>query len=66
MRETADMLLSLRDRAVPVERYRGLPEAERGDRFATGVLVDRGAPGFNERYAAIQARAAQDVVVQAA
>jgi 2-oxoglutarate/2-oxoacid ferredoxin oxidoreductase subunit beta len=66
MRETADMLLSLRGRALPVERYRSLPEAERGERFATGVLVDRGAPGFNERYAAIQERAGRDARMQAA
>jgi 2-oxoglutarate ferredoxin oxidoreductase subunit beta len=66
MRETADMLLSLRDRALPVERYRSLSEAERGERFATGVLVDRGAPGFSERYAAIQQRAGQDAGMHAA
>jgi 2-oxoglutarate ferredoxin oxidoreductase subunit beta len=60
MRETADMLLSLRDRALPVDRYRSLPAAQRGDRFATGILVDRTEPGFNERYAAVQQRAARD------
>jgi hypothetical protein len=51
---------------LPVERYRSLSEAERGERFATGVLVDRGAPGFNERYAAIQQRAGQDAGMHAA
>ena len=57
MKETTAMLLSLRDRAVPVERYRSLPEAERSDRFPVGTLVDRDEPGFNERYAVVRERA---------
>ena len=57
MKETTAMLLSLRDRAVPVERYRGLPEAERSNCFPVGTLVDRDQPGFNERYAVVRERA---------
>jgi 2-oxoglutarate ferredoxin oxidoreductase subunit beta len=70
MKETTAMLLSLRDRALPVDRYRGLSAAERGDRFPVGTLVDRGEPGFNERYATVrqraesQAEAAKDEAVQ--
>ncbi|HWI82987.1 thiamine pyrophosphate-dependent enzyme [Ramlibacter sp.] len=59
MQETAAMLLDLRDRAVPVERYRALAPAERGRCFPVGTLVDRREPGFVERYAQVQARAAQ-------
>jgi len=58
MAETADMLRSLRDRAVPLERWRALAEGERGDRFPVGVLVDRAEPGFIERYDAVRQRAA--------
>ena len=57
MKETTAMLLSLRDRAVPAEHYRSLPEAERGNCFPVGTLVDREQPGFNERYAVIRERA---------
>ncbi len=57
MKETADMMLSLRDRAVPLESWVGLSEAERRKHFPIGKLVDRGEPGFNERYAKVQARA---------
>lgn len=57
MKETTAMLLSLRDRAVPVERYSSLPETERGNCFPVGTLVDRDQPGFNERYAVIRERA---------
>jgi 2-oxoglutarate ferredoxin oxidoreductase subunit beta len=60
MKETTAMLLALRDQAVPVDRYRSLPEPERRNRFATGTLVDRAEPGFNERYALVQARAVAD------
>ena len=60
MKETTAMLLSLRDRAVPLDRYRSLPEPERGDRFSVGTLVDRGEPGFNERYAMVRERAERE------
>ena len=63
MKETADMLLSLRDRAVPLERYRSLPDAERRSCFPIGKMVDRNEAGFNERYAIIQSRAAKDIGV---
>jgi 2-oxoglutarate ferredoxin oxidoreductase subunit beta len=58
MKETADMLLSLRDRALPLDRYLSLPDAERRNRFPIGRMVDRDAAGFNERYASVKARAA--------
>lgn len=60
MKETTAMLLSLRDRATPLDRYRELPEAQRVGRFSTGILVDRGEPGFNERYAAVRERAVRE------
>ena len=59
MNETAAMLRSLRDNAVPVERYRELAAGERAGRFATGTLVDRGEPGFVERYEAVRRQAAR-------
>ncbi len=57
MKETSAMLLSLRDRAVPIERYRSLCEAQRRTSFPIGALVDRSEPGFVERYAAVRAQA---------
>ena len=60
MKETAAMLLSLRDRALPLARFRSLPEAERQNCFPIGKMVDRDAAGFNERYASVQARAAKE------
>ena len=57
MKETSAMLLSLRDRAVPIERYRSLSEAQRHGFFPIGAIVDRSEPGFVERYAAVQAQA---------
>ncbi len=60
MKETAAMLLSLRDRAVPLERYRSFSAVERKGSFPIGKMVDRNDAGFNERYAIIQSRAAKD------
>lgn len=57
MKDTAAMLLSLRDRAVPLEQYRSMAEAQRHGSFPIGALVDRGEPGFVERYAAVRAQA---------
>jgi len=58
MNEPAAMLGSLRDRAVPWERYRGMSGTERDGRFPIGTMVDRDHAGFNERYAEVQAKAA--------
>lgn len=65
MKETSAMLLSLRDRALPLERYRGLSATERQGYFPIGRLVDRNDAGFNERYAIIQSRAAKDAAESA-
>ncbi len=54
-----DGLRTLRDHAVPVERWAGLPPSERVGRFPIGTLVDRAEPGFVERYAAVQQQAQQ-------
>ena len=61
MKDTSAMLLSLRDRAVPVEQYRSLTEAQRGTCFPVGAIVDRHEPGFNERYAGVRAQALESV-----
>ena len=58
MKETQAMLHSLRDRSMPVAEFRALPPSQRGDRFPVGTLVDRDEPGFVERYALVQQRAA--------
>lgn len=55
MQGATDMLLSLRDRAVPVDRYAKLTASERQRCFPVGKLVDRHEPGFTERYALLQA-----------
>jgi len=60
MKETAAMLRSLRDRALPLAQYRELAPGQRTDRFAVGTLVDRGEPGFVERYEAVRRRAMQE------
>lgn len=57
MKETPDMLHWLGGRALPVERYRELAQAERGNHFPTGVLADRDEPDFNTRYDTIRSRA---------
>ena len=57
MKETPDMLRWLRGRAVPVETYRSLSEAERQTCFPIGPLVDRNEPDFNERYESLRRRA---------
>ncbi len=57
MRGTTDMLLSLRDRALPLQRYQQLASSQRAGCFPVGTLVDRGAPGFIERYADVRERA---------
>jgi 2-oxoglutarate/2-oxoacid ferredoxin oxidoreductase subunit beta len=61
MSDPTAMLLSLRDRAVPLERFAELPPAQREGSFAVGTLVDRSVPGFNERYAAVRQRAAAEL-----
>jgi hypothetical protein len=57
MKETADMLHWLRELAMPVDRYRSLPEAERKAHFPIGTLVNRDELDFNGRYEIIRARA---------
>jgi 2-oxoglutarate ferredoxin oxidoreductase subunit beta len=59
MKETAAMMRWLGERAMPVERYRQLREAERGKHFPVGTLVDKDEPDFNTRYDTIRARAGQ-------
>ena len=54
------MLQWLGGRAMPVERYRSLPQAERKNHFPVGTLVDRNEPDFNTRYDTIRARAQQE------
>jgi len=60
MKETPEMLRWLGARALPVERYRALGEAERRNHFPVGTLVDRDAADFNTRYDAVRARAQQE------
>lgn len=57
MGETLELLHWMRDRALPVDQYRALPEAERKGYFPIGTLVDRDEPGFNERYDTIRVKA---------
>jgi 2-oxoglutarate/2-oxoacid ferredoxin oxidoreductase subunit beta len=59
MKETHEMLQWLGRCAVPVERYRSLPQAERKGHFPVGTLVDRNEPDFNTRYAMVRERAQQ-------
>ena len=59
MQETPEMLQWLGERALPVERYRSLAEAERKNYFPVGTLVDRDEADFNTRYDRIRARAQQ-------
>jgi len=54
-----DMMRHWRERAIPLERYRGLPFAERRDALAVGVFVDQDRPDFSARYAAVQQAARQ-------
>jgi hypothetical protein len=42
---------------MPVEQYRSLTQAQRGNCFPVGAMVDRSEPGFNERYASVRAQA---------
>jgi 2-oxoglutarate ferredoxin oxidoreductase subunit beta len=57
MKETPDMLHWLRDRAIAVEEFRRLPEAERAERLAIGTLVSRDFPDFNTQYELVKSRA---------
>ncbi len=57
MKPALEMLRWLKDKAVPVEKYNLLPEAEKGGCFPIGKLVVRDAPDFNARYEEIRARA---------
>jgi 2-oxoglutarate ferredoxin oxidoreductase subunit beta len=57
MKEPTAMLLSLRDRAVPLAQWRGMAPEQRAECFPVGTLVDRSAPGFNERYGQVRAAA---------
>jgi len=59
MKETPAMLRWLGERALPVERFRGLAAEQRHGHFPVGTLVDRDEPGFNERYETVRARAQQ-------
>jgi 2-oxoglutarate ferredoxin oxidoreductase subunit beta len=57
MKETGAMLKWLKDRSIPVERFRSMKEEDQGQYIAVGTLVDRNHPGFNERYAQVRAKA---------
>jgi 2-oxoglutarate ferredoxin oxidoreductase subunit beta len=57
MAETPAMLHWLGERAMPVELHRALPQAQQGEHFPVGVLVDRDEPDFNARYDTVRARA---------
>jgi 2-oxoglutarate/2-oxoacid ferredoxin oxidoreductase subunit beta len=57
MKETPAMLEWIRGRAMPVERYRSLPPAERQGSFPIGCLVERHEPDFNARYDMVRQRA---------
>ena len=59
MKETPEMLRWLGERALPLERFRQLPESQQRNHFPVGTLVDRDEPDFNTRYDTIRARAAQ-------
>ena len=58
MKETAAMLQWLGSRALPLEDYRRLSDAQRKQHFPIGTLVDRNEPDFNARYDTVRARAA--------
>jgi 2-oxoglutarate ferredoxin oxidoreductase subunit beta len=57
MKGIPDMLHWLRDRAIAIEAYRRLPEAERAGRLAIGTLVSRDFPDFNTQYERVRSRA---------
>ncbi len=57
MKETDSMLKWLRDRSMPVERYREMTPEERKPYFPVGTLCDRDEPGFTERYTMVRAKA---------
>ncbi len=59
MKETPEMLRWLGRCALPVERFRSLPESERKGHFPVGTLTDRNEPDFNTRYAMVRERARQ-------
>jgi 2-oxoglutarate/2-oxoacid ferredoxin oxidoreductase subunit beta len=54
MQQPVDMLRWLKEKAVPLAKYRQLADSE--GFFATGKLADKNAPDFSARYAKIQAR----------
>ncbi len=53
-----DMMKGYKKRAVRMERWHKLSEAERADRFSIGVLSEHDHPTYTERYAEVCARAA--------
>jgi len=57
MKDTVGMLKWIKDRSIPVERFRTMKEEDRRQYIPVGTLVDRNRPGFNERYAQVCARA---------
>jgi len=50
MKEARDMIDWLRQKGLPAEEYRKLPESGRDGYFAMGRLVKRDAPDFTARY----------------
>ncbi|MGL1863745.1 MAG: 2-oxoacid:ferredoxin oxidoreductase subunit beta [Pseudodesulfovibrio sp.] len=51
-----DMYKWMKKAAIPVDRYNELSEAEKEDRLAIGVFVERDQPGFEERYFDLKAK----------
>ncbi|MHB1652918.1 MAG: 2-oxoacid:ferredoxin oxidoreductase subunit beta [Desulfitobacteriaceae bacterium] len=47
---TVNLFKWLKDKAVPVERYRELPETEKGEQFAIGTFVNKERPDFYTTY----------------
>ncbi|MBP2626691.1 MAG: 2-oxoacid:ferredoxin oxidoreductase, beta subunit [Firmicutes bacterium] len=54
MKQPVDMLKWLKEKSIPVSKYKGLAEEEREGYFAVGKITDRNVPDFGTRYSEIQ------------
>ena len=55
-RSPTDMLLWMKDTALPVSAFEKLPPEKTAGKFPTGVLFKREAPEFSETYFAMVGR----------
>jgi 2-oxoglutarate ferredoxin oxidoreductase subunit beta len=51
---TVDMYKWLKKNATSIEKYEQMPPEERGERFPTGIFVQKENPGLEERYAQLR------------